>query len=59
MRSRHIFLALVLFPVTAGLAQEPAPAEVPAGLSLARIFTDHGLVDHSHWPTYEPSQYNI
>ena len=41
MKPRHLFLALVLFPVTAGLAQEPAPAAIPAGLSLARIFGDH------------------
>jgi sialate O-acetylesterase len=41
MRPPHIFLTLVLFPATAGLAQEPAPAEIPAGLSVARVFGDH------------------
>lgn len=40
MKSR-LFLAFILLPVAAGLAQEPAPAEIPAGLSLARIFGDH------------------
>jgi sialate O-acetylesterase len=41
MTSRHVLLAVIFLPVTAGLAQEPAPAEIPAGLSLARIFGDH------------------
>jgi len=40
MKPRHIFLAFVLFRVTAGLAQKPAPAAIPAGLSVGRIFGD-------------------
>ena len=40
MRAPHIPLAFVL-TITIGFAQEPEPAAIPAGLSLARIFNHH------------------